>query len=151
MEKDKRGEKQGRSNGWDGSNTRQCGAGSKEDTRRERPTAERKGPHTTGFQFQSSRPVVSSILPHHTTTTMPINWPAQATPGHDDDVSDTTSVSYPSSDDSYDPDDHAAMIQEEWEESLRQIETVLSVIILPFFGKWMGRRTAFWGECQWRG
>lgn len=40
------------------------------------------------------------------------------------------------------------MIQEEWEESLRQMEVVLSIIIMPFFGKWYGRRWAYWGECQ---
>jgi hypothetical protein len=38
------------------------------------------------------------------------------------------------------------MIQEEWEESLRQMEVVLSIIIMPFFGKWYGRRFAYWGE-----
>jgi hypothetical protein len=38
------------------------------------------------------------------------------------------------------------MIQEEWEESLRQLETVLSIIVLPFFGKWYGRQAAYWGE-----
>jgi hypothetical protein len=40
------------------------------------------------------------------------------------------------------------MIQEEWEESLRQMEVVLSIIIMPFFGKWYGRRWAYWGECR---
>lgn len=62
------------------------------------------------------------------------------------DTSTTTSLSYPSSDDSYDPDDRAALIQEEWEESMAQIEMVISVILMPVLGKWMGRRTAFWGE-----
>jgi hypothetical protein len=79
---------------------------------------------------------------------MPITWPDPARPA--DDVSeagsDSSDLSYPSSVSSYDSEDHAALIQEEWEESLRQIETVLSVIILPFFGKWYGRRVAFWGE-----
>lgn len=79
---------------------------------------------------------------------MPITWPEKT--HHGDDVSDTSSLpSYPSSESSFDEDDHAAMIQEEWEESMRQIESVLSVIILPFFGKWYGRRFAFWSECAW--
>lgn len=38
------------------------------------------------------------------------------------------------------------MIQEEWEESMRQLETMLSILILPFFGRWYGRRWAYWGE-----
>ena len=40
------------------------------------------------------------------------------------------------------------MIQEEWEESLRQLETVLSIVIIPFFGKWYGRRFSYWGGLQ---
>ncbi|RSH92281.1 hypothetical protein EHS25_008696 [Saitozyma podzolica] len=56
--------------------------------------------------------------------------------------SSSSSVSYPS--DTSSEDDEAAMIQEEWEESLRQMEVVLSIIIMPFFGKWYGRRWAYW-------
>jgi hypothetical protein len=36
------------------------------------------------------------------------------------------------------------MIQEEWEESLRQLEMVLSIVVVPFFGKWYGRRFSYW-------
>jgi hypothetical protein len=64
-----------------------------------------------------------------------------------------TSDSYPSlpssasSDSSdYDSDEEAAMIQEEWEESLRQIEVILSIIIIPFFGRWYGRRFSYFSE-----
>ena len=39
------------------------------------------------------------------------------------------------------------MIQEEWEESLRQMEVVISIVLIPFFAKWYGRRGAFWGTC----
>lgn len=38
------------------------------------------------------------------------------------------------------------MIQAEWEESLRQMEMVLSIVIIPFFGKWWGRKWAYWGK-----
>jgi hypothetical protein len=38
------------------------------------------------------------------------------------------------------------MIQAEWEESLRQMEMILSIVIIPFFGKWWGRKWAYWGE-----
>lgn len=38
------------------------------------------------------------------------------------------------------------MIQEEWEENLRQFETMLSILIIPFFGRWYGRRFAYFGE-----
>lgn len=36
------------------------------------------------------------------------------------------------------------MVQEEWEESLRQMEVVISIIVIPYFGKWFGRQWAFW-------
>ena len=40
------------------------------------------------------------------------------------------------------------MIQEEWEENLRQFETMLSILIIPFFGRWYGRRFAYFGESE---
>jgi hypothetical protein len=83
---------------------------------------------------------------------MPISWPAPTRPTDDVSESDASeALSYPSSDASFDSEDHAALIQEEWEESLRQIESVISVILLPFFGKWYGRRVAFWGESECEG
>lgn len=43
-----------------------------------------------------------------------------------------------------------AMVQEEWEESLRQMEVVISIIVIPYFGKWFGRQWAFWGTSRAR-
>lgn len=83
---------------------------------------------------------------------MPIDWPKDASTQSDDDDTSSLGSYLSSSDDSFDSEDQSALIQEEWEESMRQIEAVLSVIILPFFGKWWGRRFAFWGESdlRWR-
>ncbi|SAM04927.1 hypothetical protein [Absidia glauca] len=39
---------------------------------------------------------------------------------------------------SYDP-------EAEWEESKAQMNTLLSMVIFPFVGKWIGRKCAFWG------
>lgn len=36
--------------------------------------------------------------------------------------------------------------QEQWEESLRQIEEVMLFIIVPVVGKFFGRRFAYFGE-----
>lgn len=76
---------------------------------------------------------------------MPIEWPTGSSSPPSVDGSDD-SVSYPSSEASFDSDDQHALIQEEWEESMRQLEMVVSVILLPFLGKWWGRKFAFWGE-----
>ncbi|PPQ62998.1 hypothetical protein CVT24_006104 [Panaeolus cyanescens] len=41
---------------------------------------------------------------------------------------------------SYDSDEEYRLAQEEWEESLRQLQQLFSIVLLPFFGKWLGRR-----------
>jgi hypothetical protein len=56
----------------------------------------------------------------------------------DDDTSSTTS--------SYDSDEEYRIAQREWEESLHQLQQLLSVVILPLFGKWMGRRFSHLGS-----
>jgi hypothetical protein len=33
----------------------------------------------------------------------------------------------------------------EWQESLQQLELLFSLVVIPFFGKWVGRRCAYWG------
>ena len=38
-----------------------------------------------------------------------------------------------------------ALAQKEWEESLSQLTQVFSVVLLPYFGKWLGRRYAYAG------
>lgn len=68
---------------------------------------------------------------------MPIPYPRQES---------LSSSSSASSESSFDEDEERALIQEEWEESLRQMEVVMSIIIMPFFGKWFGRQWAYWGE-----
>ena len=44
-----------------------------------------------------------------------------------------------------DLDDDLRIAQEEWEESLEQIHQLLSIVLLPFLGKWLGRRWSYWG------
>jgi hypothetical protein len=34
----------------------------------------------------------------------------------------------------------------EWEESKEQINMLLSMVIFPFVGKWLGRKFSFWGK-----
>lgn len=55
---------------------------------------------------------------------------------------DTSSVT------SYDSDEEYRLAQEEWEESLEQLKQLVSVVLLPFVGKWMGRRWSHWGLCH---
>ncbi|KAJ3515268.1 hypothetical protein NLJ89_g1869 [Agrocybe chaxingu] len=41
---------------------------------------------------------------------------------------------------SYDSDEEYRLAQEEWEDSLQQLQQLAAVVLLPFFGKWLGRR-----------
>ncbi|KAI4125023.1 MAG: hypothetical protein LQ347_005509, partial [Umbilicaria vellea] len=35
--------------------------------------------------------------------------------------------------------------EREWKESLQQLELVLTMVLVPFVGKYLGRRCAYWG------
>jgi hypothetical protein len=54
-------------------------------------------------------------------------------------------LSSSSSETSYDSDEGFRLAQKEWEESLEQLQQLLSVVLLPFIGKWLGRRWSQWG------
>jgi Mitochondrial import 2 len=51
-----------------------------------------------------------------------------------------------SSDTSYDADEDYRLAQQEWEESLQQLHQLLTVVLMPFLGKWLGRRWSYWGQ-----
>ncbi|KAK6359042.1 hypothetical protein TWF696_000213 [Orbilia brochopaga] len=40
--------------------------------------------------------------------------------------------------------EHESDAEHEWQESLKQLELLLTMVIVPFAGKWLGRRCAFW-------
>ncbi|KAA8912406.1 hypothetical protein FN846DRAFT_306150 [Sphaerosporella brunnea] len=54
----------------------------------------------------------------------------------DDSASTISTIS------SYEDDDDEA--EREWQESLQQLELLVSLVVIPFFGKWVGRRCAYW-------
>jgi hypothetical protein len=54
-------------------------------------------------------------------------------------------LSSSSSEASYDSDEDLRLAQKEWEESLEQLQQLVSVVLLPFIGKWLGRRWSQWG------
>jgi hypothetical protein len=55
-----------------------------------------------------------------------------------DDMSSTAS--------SYDSDEEYRLAQQEWEESLHQLQQLVATVLLPIFGKWMGRRWSYLGS-----
>ncbi|KAF8230667.1 hypothetical protein L208DRAFT_1105464, partial [Tricholoma matsutake] len=54
-----------------------------------------------------------------------------------------------SSDTSYDADEDYRLAQQEWEESLQQLHQLLTVVLMPFLGKWLGRRWSYWAYARY--
>lgn len=69
------------------------------------------------------------------------------THGSEDDA-DSLPESEPDSDDvtisDSDYDDSDA--ERQWKESLEQLELLLSMVLVPYAGKYFGRKFAFWGQ-----
>lgn len=75
-------------------------------------------------------------------STPSLDDPPAETPTHHTALSTTSgSVSSHGSESSWEDSDAEA----EWRESIQQLELLLSMIIIPFFGKWVGRKCAYWG------
>ena len=55
--------------------------------------------------------------------------------------------SLPSSTDSSEAgSEESSDAQKEWEASLQQLELMLTMVIVPFAGKYLGRKFAYWSE-----
>ena len=48
--------------------------------------------------------------------------------------------------DSIDSDLEESDAEREWKESLEQLELLLTMVIVPYLGKYFGRKCAYWGE-----
>ncbi|GJE85735.1 hypothetical protein PsYK624_018140 [Phanerochaete sordida] len=53
------------------------------------------------------------------------------------------------SDDSYDSDEETRLAQLEWEESLEQLQQLFAMVMVPWFGKWLGRRWSYWAYARY--
>lgn len=69
---------------------------------------------------------------------------------HEIAASDNDEIdSLPSSDDSSDisdVDEFKSDAQKEWEASLQQLELLLTMVVVPYMGKYFGRKFAYWGR-----
>ncbi|KAG0640636.1 hypothetical protein HOY80DRAFT_792667 [Tuber brumale] len=59
------------------------------------------------------------------------------------DVTTPSSPSFSSHDSGSDYDDDEGDAEAEWQESLQQLELLLSMVLVPFIGKWVGRKCAY--------
>lgn len=65
--------------------------------------------------------------------------------GSDDEVASLPSESASESDLTLSDDYSDA--EEEWRESMEQLELLLTMVLVPFVGKYLGRKCAYWSEC----
>jgi hypothetical protein len=50
---------------------------------------------------------------------------------------------------SVDDDEYISDAEREWRESLQQMELLLTMVLVPYIGKYFGRKCAYWGtSCQ---
>ncbi|KZT57071.1 hypothetical protein CALCODRAFT_410563, partial [Calocera cornea HHB12733] len=40
-------------------------------------------------------------------------------------------------------------LQKEWDEQVEQFRLIVEVVALPFAGKWLGRKSAYWLYKRW--
>lgn len=66
---------------------------------------------------------------------------AYAPPRSSPSVSPASSIDDLRSEISYDSEEEEERLaQQEWDESVQQLQLLMTVVVLPFFGKWLGRR-----------
>ncbi|KZT75136.1 hypothetical protein DAEQUDRAFT_761090 [Daedalea quercina L-15889] len=62
------------------------------------------------------------------------------------DSLDSVSVA---SDTSYGTDDEQWLLEQEWKESLGQLQQLFAVVLMPIFGRWLGRKWSFWAYARY--
>ena len=70
-----------------------------------------------------------------------------STNGSDDDIDSLPESQTDSDDLTIDESDfEESDADREWKESMQQLELLLSMVIVPYLGKYFGRKFAYWGE-----
>ncbi|PKI83154.1 hypothetical protein MVES_003098 [Malassezia vespertilionis] len=41
------------------------------------------------------------------------------------------------------------LARREWDEGVRQLQMAFQLVLIPFFGKWLGRRWSYWAFGRW--
>jgi len=68
----------------------------------------------------------------------------------DSDEVDSLPSSEPDSDDSLTVSDlDESDAEKEWKESLQQLELLLTMVVVPYAGKYFGRKFAYWGWAKY--
>lgn len=89
---------------------------------------------------------MSSLDPSDLSSSQPsfINHPHSTTSSSSDEIDSLPSTT----DDEYsdDDEDYKSDAERQWHESLEQLELLLTMVLVPYLGKYFGRKAAYWGE-----
>ena len=75
----------------------------------------------------------------------PLANDSPATSSPEDEI-DSLPDSAPS-DDIDEDEEEESDAEKEWKESLQQLELILTMVLVPYAGKYFGRKCAYWGKC----
>ncbi|KAI9887549.1 MAG: hypothetical protein M1823_000640 [Watsoniomyces obsoletus] len=76
--------------------------------------------------------------------------PSPPSPDSPIDSDDNELDSLPSTTDSEsETEEDGSDAEREWRESLEQIELLLTMVVVPYLGKYFGRKCAYWGWARW--
>lgn len=73
--------------------------------------------------------------------------PAQPSSSSSDDVDSLPSTSASTTSISPSEEEEYSDAEREWRESLQQLELLLTMVLVPYLGKYFGRKCAYWGMC----
>lgn len=107
------------------------------------PAHEKRPPHTMPITYPSSSSTSTLRQRPRNTQSPPSTSSISSYPSSMSSSSDVSS-----DDEDEDEEYERALIQEEWNESLRQMQMLFSLVLMPFFGRWWGRRWSYWGESK---
>lgn len=65
---------------------------------------------------------------------------------NEEDLDDLPSPSETDSDDVTISEEEGSDAEREWKESMQQFELLMSLVLIPYVGKYFGRKFAYWGE-----
>ncbi|PSN67950.1 hypothetical protein BS50DRAFT_572934 [Corynespora cassiicola Philippines] len=66
-------------------------------------------------------------------------------PASSSDADEIDSLPSTSTSSTVDDDEYVSDAEREWRESLQQLELLLTMVLVPYLGKYFGRKCAYWG------
>lgn len=70
-------------------------------------------------------------------------------PTSSSDVDEIDSLPSSSTSSSVDEEEYVSDAEREWRESLQQLELLLTMVMVPYLGKYFGRKCAYWGWAKY--